>query len=116
MTDIQRQMLRRFGSFARSLQFFTATRTSMADVVMAQSVAQTHLDSLVAQGLIYQKGDAYRITEAGRNLLDMDGKPSADYSRVNNRTQSTHYEPKPWVVASGDEAMAFSLIKSRGPI
>lgn len=47
MTDIQRQMLRRFGSFARSLQFFTSTRTSMADVVMASTVAQSHLDSLV---------------------------------------------------------------------
>lgn len=114
MTDIHRQMLRRFGSFARSLQFFTSTRTSMADVVMAQSVAKTHLDSLVAQGLIYKKGDAYRITEVGRNLLDMDGKPSADYSRVNNRTQSTHYEPPRWQVREGgNDHLA---IRSRGMI
>ena len=114
MNDTQRQMLRRFGSFARSLQFFTSMRTSMADVVMASSVAKTHLDSLVAQGLIYQKGDAYRITEAGRNLLDMDGKPSADYSRVNNRTQSTSYQPKPWQVREGGND--FLGIRSRGMI
>lgn len=114
MNDIHRQMLRRFGSFARSLQFFTSTRTSIADVVMASTVAQSHLDSLVEQGLIYRKGDAYRITEAGRNLLDMDCKPSADYSRVNNRTQSTSYEPPQWHVREGGNDHL--TIKSRGMI
>lgn len=116
MTATQRAMLVKIGQFARPLQFFTSTRTSMADVVMASSVAQANLDSLVAQGLIYhlEKADSYRITEAGRNLLDMDGKPSADCSRVNNRTQSTHYEPPQWQVREGgNDHLA---IRSRGMI
>ena len=77
---------------------------------MASSVAQTNLDSLIDQGLIYQKADSYRITEAGRNLLDMDGKPSADYSRVPTEA----YVPSEWRVREGGND-AFQ-IKSRGMI
>ncbi len=110
MNDIQRQMLRRFGSFARNLRFFTSTRTSIADVVMASSVAQANLDSLVAQGLIYQKGDAYRITEFGRNLLDTRGKEQADYSRIPKES----YTPPTWNVREGGEQ--FLGVPSRGMI
>lgn len=111
MTDTQYQMLRKFGQFTRNIRFFTGTNTSIGDVVMATTTAQANLKSLVDQGLIYPiRGDAYRITEVGRNLLDMKGKEQADYSRIPKEP----YKPGPWVVARGAEAEAFLLIKSVG--
>lgn len=115
MTETQYQMLRKFGSFTRNLRFFTSTTATIGDVVMATTTAQANLNSLVEQGLIYPiKGDSYRITELGRNLLDMKGKDEAAYDRVNNRTAHGHYEPPRWSVREGGNDHL--SIKNRGLI
>lgn len=115
MTDTQYQMLRKFGAFTRNLRFFTSTTATIGDVVMASNTAQSNLKSLVEQGLIYPiKADSYRITEAGRNLLDMKGKDQAAYDRVNNRTSNNPYEPPRWSVREGGGDHL--SIKSRGLI
>lgn len=114
MTETQYQMLRKFGQFARNVRFFTSTSATIGDVVMATRTAQINLDALVGLGYIYAHKDQYRITESGRNLLDMQGKQEADYHRVNNRTNGGHYEPPTWRVREGgNDHLA---IRSRGMI
>lgn len=111
MTETQYQMLRKFGAFTRNLRFFTSTTATIGDVVMASTTAQANLNSLMAQGLIYPiKGDSYRITEFGRNLLDTRGKEQADYSRIPREP----YTPPKWSIRDGGEQ--FLQIRSRGMI
>lgn len=111
MTDTQYQMLRKFGQFTRNIQFFTSTTATIGDVVMATTTAQANLNSMVEQGLIYPiRGDSYRITEFGRNLLDTRGKEQADYSRIPKDT----YTPPAWSIREGGEQ--FLGVPSRGMI
>ncbi len=111
MTSTQRDILKRLGQFTRNLRFFCGGDGKPGDLAMSAPVAQANLDALIKLGYIRaMTGDTYRITESGRNYLDLRGAEQADYSRLPKET----YSPPIWHVREGgDQHLS---IRSRGMI
>lgn len=92
-SSLQRDMLKRFGDFARSIHDFTG---SSGRPSLSPSVAQRNLDELVDTGFIVASRLGYSLTQQGRQWMASHASPG-----MAPGFRTSTYVPPVWHVRAG---------------
>jgi predicted transcriptional regulator len=109
LSPTQKDMLKRFGQFPRSIVYFTTI--GVVGFALTTDRAIENLDVLESAGLIFKHKHHYKLTQAGRNYVDAKGHVVSEVP-VRNSTATGIYTPPRWQVSDGGNE--FLAIKSHG--